>query len=235
MSPGVTSPPPMLTTSSTSVRSSTTPGTCCGSSAAGPTQAMRSSWSRIAALVSISVPDQSRPMLVRRVTDMCSPRSGPGTGGPAGYGQSAGRHGDLVSGERSGGAGVSGLRLVGAHRATADLCQNRSPFSEFVYTFLWIEKRVFRDISRTNSQGGGTHACPLTWAENTNGPGEMLFPGPVHMHPASGGAGCVRAELGSQEFGHERVDIGTVLGVLLLEDPPLLVCLGDEVAPGVGH
>ena len=44
--------------------SSTTPGTLRGSSAEGPTQAMRSSLVTMAALLRISNPVHSRPMLV---------------------------------------------------------------------------------------------------------------------------------------------------------------------------
>jgi hypothetical protein len=42
----------------------TTPGMLFGSSEAGPTQAMRSSWDKIAALLQTSEPVQSLPMLV---------------------------------------------------------------------------------------------------------------------------------------------------------------------------
>ena len=46
--------------------SSTTPGTLRGSSADGPTQAMRSSYVRMAALLRISDPVHSRPMFVSK-------------------------------------------------------------------------------------------------------------------------------------------------------------------------
>ena len=45
-----------------------TPGMLAGSSEAGPTQAIRSSFDRIAALLQTSEPVQSRPMLVSRRT-----------------------------------------------------------------------------------------------------------------------------------------------------------------------
>ena len=54
--------------------SSTTPGTLRGSSADGPTQAMRSSLIRMAALPMISDPVHSRPMLVSSRAVIGSPR-----------------------------------------------------------------------------------------------------------------------------------------------------------------
>ena len=75
ISPGVTRPPPRFSTWSTSTMSSTTPGMRCGSSAAGPTQAIRSSPVTMAALLRISDPVHSRPMLVSsRTVTGCPPQ-----------------------------------------------------------------------------------------------------------------------------------------------------------------
>src|SRR5262249_12691281 len=76
MRPGVTSPPLRFSTWSTSTMSSMTPGRLRGSSDAGPTQAILSSWVMIAALLHTSVPVQRRPMLVSRRTVTATPARG---------------------------------------------------------------------------------------------------------------------------------------------------------------
>src|SRR5215467_6568271 len=85
MRPGVTSPPLRFSTWSTSTMSSMTPGRLRGSSDAGPTQAILSSWVMIAALLHTSAPVQRRPMLVssRTVTALPPAQEHPSCGPPA--------------------------------------------------------------------------------------------------------------------------------------------------------
>src|SRR5690606_14953921 len=213
MRPGVTSAPPALSIWASTMWSMT-PGMLWGRSAAGPTHAMIPSCMTMAALLMSSTPVHSRPMFVSSRTVIVSPLARPRRHGrhPMSGGRPRRTNSPHTTSYRC-------LGLVGGQRGRNGAGQQHLTLVKATVVHRALRCTPLRPNSkRRNLRGGSAVFVPL---------GRYCA-----SLPRDGG---VLVQLACQQRGDPGVQGGALAGVLLAEDPALLVDPGDQDAPDVGQ